>query len=84
MERMRTAIALPVAILRYLAIHPCPSDPSISVDTTLFVDQLDALLDCGYVSLSISDVVTAITIDAPLPARAVAITFDQGLQEPSK
>ena len=70
MERMRTAIARPVAILRYLAIHPRPSDPSISVDTTLFVDQLDALLDCGYVPLSISDVVTAITI----------ITFDQGLQ----
>ena len=66
-------------ILRYVTVDARPSDPLTSVDASLFCDHLDAIVDCGYVPLSVANLITAITIDAPLPSRAIAITFDQGL-----
>jgi peptidoglycan/xylan/chitin deacetylase (PgdA/CDA1 family) len=78
--RERSALARPIPILRYLAIGQSPTDPSFSVDAALFGDHLDALIDRGYIPMTVQHLVTAIGIDAPIPARAVAITFDHALR----
>lgn len=76
----RSAVHRSVPILRYLAVHDQPTDPAHSVDAALFGDHLDALLDSDYIPLTLSHLITAISIDAPLPKKSVVITFDQGLR----
>ncbi len=80
MHRARTAVPRPIPILRYLGVHPSPTHPSHGVDAALFGDQLDILLAHGYIPLRVPDLVTAMTLDAPVPSRSVVITFDQGLR----
>ena len=80
MKQARSTVVRPVPILRYFSIDPRPGDAATSIDAMLFVDHLDALLDVGYIPLTISDLDTAIRLDAPVPALSILLTFDHGLR----
>jgi peptidoglycan/xylan/chitin deacetylase (PgdA/CDA1 family) len=64
-----------VLVLAYHAIEPGPAP--LCLDPGLFREQLDAIVDSGATTLTVSELATALR-DGRLPERAVALTFDDG------
>ncbi len=62
-------------ILTYHAVEPGP--PPLCVEPELFRAHVDALVDSGAHTLTLSELAAAAADDA-IPERAVAITFDDG------
>ena len=79
MEATKTAITRPIPILQYTTVDPRPGQAPFAVDAALFGDHLDALVSRNYVPITLENLLTAITIDAPVPTRSIVVTFDQGL-----
>ena len=70
---------LPVAM--YHHILPTPSkwgDYVISPDQ--FEEDLKYLQSCGYTAITTSELLAAVTEDAPLPEKPILITFDDGYE----
>ena len=70
-------------ILMYHYVEPWPVDPNdvrqaLTVKPEDFAAQMQYLRDNGFVSVSLYDLLYALALGWPLPARAVVITFDDG------
>ncbi|MGH2866991.1 MAG: polysaccharide deacetylase family protein [Solirubrobacteraceae bacterium] len=64
-------------ILTYHGIEASPGP--LWIDPALFAAQLDCLRDCGATTMTLGDLANGLAAGT-LPPRAVAITFDDGLQ----
>jgi peptidoglycan/xylan/chitin deacetylase (PgdA/CDA1 family) len=72
-----------VPILMYHhVIDPGPSANSLEKDLSVlpvrFEQQLSYLKDAGYETISTTDLIYHLTLGAPLPAKPIIITFDDG------
>jgi peptidoglycan/xylan/chitin deacetylase (PgdA/CDA1 family) len=65
-------------ILLYHHIDPDLDSPLYNVPPDQFAAQMQALSDWGYTTITISQLVAAITEGAVLPPRPIVITFDDG------
>lgn len=65
-------------ILLYHHIDPELYSPLYNVPPDQFAAQMQALAEWGYTTITISQLVAAITQGAPLPPRPIVITFDDG------
>lgn len=74
-----------VPILMYHHISNVPThnilDLSLTVTPTVFGQQLDYLKARGYSSITFNQLFNALYYDAPLPARPIILTFDDGYQD---
>jgi peptidoglycan/xylan/chitin deacetylase (PgdA/CDA1 family) len=72
-----------VPILMYHYVEPWPKDAdeirkNLTVRPEDFTAQMDYLHSHGYVTVSLYDLVYALTLGKPLPDKAVIVTFDDG------
>jgi peptidoglycan/xylan/chitin deacetylase (PgdA/CDA1 family) len=72
-----------VPILMYHYVEPWPADAdeirkNLTVRPEDFAAQMGYLHDQGYVTVSLYDLVYALTLGRPLPEKAVIVTFDDG------
>ncbi len=67
-------------VLMYHKINDEPENP-VTVPVSLFDEQLAQLGELGYTPVSLDDVFAYYVDDAPLPPRAVLITFDDGYRD---
>jgi peptidoglycan/xylan/chitin deacetylase (PgdA/CDA1 family) len=70
----------------YHYIEPWPADADelrqgLTVKPEDFAAQMQYLHDQGYVTVSLYDLIYALTLGWPLPAKAVVLTFDDGYRD---
>ncbi|MEN8243169.1 MAG: polysaccharide deacetylase family protein [Chloroflexota bacterium] len=65
-------------ILLYHHIDPELNSPLYNVSPEQFAEQMQALADWGYTTITIAQLVEAINQGAVLPPRPIVITFDDG------
>jgi len=70
--------ACPILLYHHIGLSSSQAASTYYVAPEDFESQMRALRDWGYTSISISQLVEAITRGAPLPDRPVVITFDDG------
>jgi peptidoglycan/xylan/chitin deacetylase (PgdA/CDA1 family) len=73
----------PVPVLLYHSVSedPRPDQAALAVRPAAMRAHLDALRRAGAVGISVDDLVGALRDGTPLPDRAVAITFDDGVAD---
>lgn len=81
-----TARSLDVPILMYHYISTPPQGANavrrdLSVPPERFEAHLGYLREAGYTSVSLRDLVLALTIGLPLPERPIVLTFDDGYRD---
>src|SRR5215475_12733693 len=67
-------------VLMYHKVNDIPDNPT-TVPVGHFDDQLTQLRELGYEVVDLDAVLDHYTVGAPLPARAVLITFDDGYRD---
>jgi peptidoglycan/xylan/chitin deacetylase (PgdA/CDA1 family) len=77
MEGLRGRIAPGPTILVYHCVHDVPTDPQMLSVTPAHFEEHLAVLQQHYRVLPLNDLITAL-LNGTMPARAVAITFDDG------
>jgi peptidoglycan/xylan/chitin deacetylase (PgdA/CDA1 family) len=74
-----------VPILMYHHISDVPPqnvlDWSLTVTPTMFTQQLDYLKAQGYHSITLNQLMNALYYGAPLPAKPIILTFDDGYED---
>lgn len=80
-EARQRRVRLPILMYHY--IEPWPAEASeirknLTVRPEDFAAQMAYLHDQGYVTVSLYDLMEALTVGTPLPERAVVLTFDDG------
>jgi len=79
----RTA-RVPVLMYHYLSIPPADANVyrrDLSVSPDLFARHLDAIQAAGYTTISLYQLLAYLWQDAPLPDKALVITFDDGYRD---
>jgi len=73
----------PVPILRYHSVSDEPPGPSApyAVSRQQLGAQLDALVELGFTTLTVGELLLARASGLPLPERTAVITFDDGLAD---
>ncbi len=69
-------VAIPVLLYHSVDDEPAAGQEAYTVTPKLFGEHLAAIVDAGRTALTISELVACLRGDRPLPARAVAVTFD--------
>jgi peptidoglycan/xylan/chitin deacetylase (PgdA/CDA1 family) len=80
---LRTVQA-PILMYHYLSVPPDNADiyrRDLSVSPDLFAQHLDRLREEGYTTIRLDDLLLHLTEGAPLPARPVILTFDDGYRD---
>ena len=75
------SIRVPILVYHSVAPHhpgQTPAQIQLDVDTTSFQEQMNYLAEHNYRVISLEKLVDALKNNAPLPERAVVITFDDG------
>ena len=67
-------------VLMYHKVNDVPKNP-LTIPVSLFDEQLAQLRELGYQVVDLDAVLAHYTQGAPLPARAVLITFDDGYRD---
>ena len=67
-----------VPVLLYHHVDAENTDPRYNVLPEVFEAQMQALDDWGYTTITVTQLIQAITEGAPLPPRPIVITFDDG------
>jgi peptidoglycan/xylan/chitin deacetylase (PgdA/CDA1 family) len=80
-EASKRRVRLPILMYHY--VEPWPADASnirksLTVRPEDFAAQMAYLHDQGYVTVSLYELMTALTVGTPLPEKAVILTFDDG------
>ena len=73
--------AIPILMYHSIDRHSDPRAPRWTLSPTLFAEHMHWLAEHDYHPMTISDLVSARTPGIPLPPRALAITFDDGLRD---
>lgn len=74
-------LIVPVLMYHYVDDEPPPAGPyadGLTVRTPDFVEELEYLTENGYQAVRLSDVYLAMAGGKELPAKSVALTFDDG------
>lgn len=80
----RRRIRVPILMYHYISVPPMDADQyrlDLSVSPALFAEHLRWLRENGYTTISLDEVYRALTEGAPLPDRAVVLTFDDGYED---
>jgi peptidoglycan/xylan/chitin deacetylase (PgdA/CDA1 family) len=80
---VRTA-QVPVLMYHYVSVPPADADiyrRDLSVAPDLFAAHLDAMLAAGYTTITPYQLLAHLTQGAALPAKPVALTFDDGYRD---
>jgi peptidoglycan/xylan/chitin deacetylase (PgdA/CDA1 family) len=75
---------VPILMYHYLSEPPANADlyrRDLSVSPALFEMHLQQILDEGYATISLYDLVAFLNQGAPLPAKPVILTFDDGYRD---
>jgi peptidoglycan/xylan/chitin deacetylase (PgdA/CDA1 family) len=81
-SRHRARVSGVIPVLLYHSVADEPSrDRRFAVSRSTFEAHADAIEASGRVPLRISELARGLRRDAPLPARAVAVTFDDGFAD---
>jgi len=75
---------VPILMYHYISEPPAGSDAirtDLSVTPERFDEQLAYLKSAGYTTISLNDLVRALTVGAPLPERPIVLTFDDGYRD---
>jgi peptidoglycan/xylan/chitin deacetylase (PgdA/CDA1 family) len=67
-------------VLMYHKVNDLWPNPT-TVPTAVFAEQMSLLVELGYVPVSLDDVLAHYLQEAPLPAGAVLLTFDDGYRD---
>jgi Predicted xylanase/chitin deacetylase len=67
-------------VLMYHKVNDIPENPT-TIPVGMFDDQLAELRELGYQVVDLDAVLDHYTVGAPLPDRAVLITFDDGYRD---
>src|SRR5512142_2277369 len=73
------AVKVPILLYHHIAVSPVGSRYYVPPDK--FESELKLLHDCGYTTISTSQLVRAIMQGAALPPRPMLITFDDGNED---
>jgi len=76
-----STVAVPILMYHYVDDQPPPAGPyadGLTVRTNDFVAEMDYLVENGFTTVSLADVYLAMAGQKELPARPVALTFDDG------
>ena len=82
--RVAAGIRVPILMYHYIRINPDPSDAlgaGLSVAPSEFERQVRYLVDNGYQSITIEEVVRALNGGTGLPSRPFVLTFDDGYRD---
>jgi peptidoglycan/xylan/chitin deacetylase (PgdA/CDA1 family) len=74
-------IDLPILMYHYVSPLPADADrirTDLTVSPELFRQHMQYLYDNDYTTVSLHDLYAALMVGAPLPERAIALTFDDG------
>jgi peptidoglycan/xylan/chitin deacetylase (PgdA/CDA1 family) len=74
-------LTIPILMYHYVRVVTNPRDiigKNLSVTSTLFAQQMQYLADHDYTTLTLRDVYSILAGEELLPARPVALTFDDG------
>ena len=77
-------VRVPILMYHYISVPPPDADVyrrDLSVTPGDFEQQLRYLVDNGYTTISLKDLVYHLTLGYPLPERPVILTFDDGYQD---
>jgi peptidoglycan/xylan/chitin deacetylase (PgdA/CDA1 family) len=77
-------VQVPIPMYHYVSVPPDGADRyrrDLSVAPDLFAQHLDRLLEEGYTTIRLDDLLSHLTAGAPLPARSVILTFDDGYRD---
>lgn len=83
-DETRRRLRVPILMYHYVSLPPPDADQyrlDLSVAPALFGEHLRWLRDNGYTTITLDDVVQALTEGYPLPERAVVLTFDDGYED---
>jgi peptidoglycan/xylan/chitin deacetylase (PgdA/CDA1 family) len=77
-------VQVPIPMYHYLSAPPEDADRyrrDLSVAPDLFAQHLDRLIEEGYTTIRLDDLLLHLTEGAPLPAKPVILTFDDGYRD---
>jgi peptidoglycan/xylan/chitin deacetylase (PgdA/CDA1 family) len=77
-------VRVPILMYHYLSVPPADADiyrRDLSVTPDLFAAHLDAMQGAGYTPISLYALIDHLTQGAPLPAKPVVLTFDDGYRD---
>jgi peptidoglycan/xylan/chitin deacetylase (PgdA/CDA1 family) len=80
-EALNRQVALPILMYHYVEPWPADADQlrkNLTVQPADFAAEMAYLHEQGYVTVSLYDLMSALALGQPLPARAVVLTFDDG------
>lgn len=74
------ATQVTVLMYHHLAPEPDPKDYGLVIDPGEFAAQMACIKDSGYYTPSLQELADFVNNKAPLPAKSVVITFDDGYE----
>jgi peptidoglycan/xylan/chitin deacetylase (PgdA/CDA1 family) len=80
----RGTTVIPILMYHYVRVVDDPKDTigiGLSVPPERFAAQMQYLADHGYTTLTMSDVYAILAGQQPLPAKPIALTFDDGYRD---
>lgn len=75
---------VPVLMYHYVSKSPAGSDiyrRDLSVTPERFAEQMRSLRDAGYTTVTLDDLLYALTLGRPLPEKPIVLTFDDGYSD---
>ena len=79
-----TSVSVPILMYHYIRNNPDPNDTlgdDLSVSPDNFKDQLTYLKSHGFTTVSLDDLVLALTGSRDLPQKPIILTFDDGYDD---
>ena len=74
-------LTVPILMYHYVSLPPADADVyrrDLSVAPAHFAEQMGFLKDAGYTTVTLDDLLYALTLGRPLPPKPVILTFDDG------